>query len=80
MHGERADGFGNQQPLALVCASSQGLGFAVTLNGRDASKLDSARDELRRRVEGAEVGCIAADLTMSVGRATCVSSIDVTAG
>lgn len=62
---------------ALVCASSQGLGYAcaqslaregaeVILNGRDAAKLDRAAAELR--AIGAAVKVIAADQTTEAGR------------
>lgn len=64
---------------ALVCASSQGLGFACAealaregvlaiLNGRKQEKLDGAAAELLRRVPGASVQTIAADLTTEDGR------------
>jgi 3-oxoacyl-[acyl-carrier protein] reductase len=64
---------------AFVSASSQGLGFAcaeslaregvsVTLNGRNAEKLECSAEELRRRIPGAEVKCIVADLTTEEGR------------
>lgn len=62
---------------ALVCASSQGLGYAcaealaregcaVTLNGRDAEKLVNAATRLRET--GAQVRVIAADQTTDAGR------------
>lgn len=62
----------------LVCASSQGLGFAcaaalaregvqVVINGRDPSKLDRAADELRGGTEGAVVSTVVADLTSAAG-------------
>ena len=64
---------------AFVSASSQGLGFAcaealaregvaVTLNGRNAEKLEASAAELRRLVPGAEVSVIAADLCAKEGR------------
>jgi 3-oxoacyl-[acyl-carrier protein] reductase len=64
---------------ALICASSQGLGFAcaaslaregvmVTLNGRSAEKLASAASELQQRVQGAEVSFVVGDLTTDEGR------------
>jgi 3-oxoacyl-[acyl-carrier protein] reductase len=70
---------------ALICASSQGLGFAcaaslaregvaVTLNGRSAEKLDSAASELRQRVENAEISFVAADLTTEEGRQTILNA------
>lgn len=66
---------------ALVCASSQGLGFAcaealaregvcVVLNGRNAEKLEKAVAEMRSRVPEVEVRSIAADLTTDEGRRT----------
>ena len=62
---------------ALVCASSQGLGFAcaqslarekcaVILNGRDESKLKSAAAMLEEA--GAAVSIVVADLTTDAGR------------
>ncbi len=71
---------------AFICASSQGLGFAcaqalaregvhVTLNGRDAAKLETAAQELRAGVAGAQVDCIAADLTTGDGRALIVQRL-----
>ncbi len=64
---------------AFVSASSQGLGFAcaeslaregvsVTLNGRTAEKLEGSAEELRRRIPGADVKSIVADLTTEEGR------------
>lgn len=63
---------------ALVCASTQGLGFAcakalagegvrVFINGRDRAKLDSAAEALRQAT-GAEVGSIVADVTTTDGK------------
>ncbi|MEG3063150.1 MAG: SDR family oxidoreductase [Comamonas sp.] len=71
---------------AFICASSQGLGFAcaqalaregvhVTLNGRDAAKLETAAQELRAGAAGAQVDCIAADLTTADGRALIVQRL-----
>jgi 3-oxoacyl-[acyl-carrier protein] reductase len=70
---------GIQGRRALICASSQGLGFAcaaslaregvaVTLNGRSVEKLESAASELRQRVVNAEISFVAADLTTEEGR------------
>jgi 3-oxoacyl-[acyl-carrier protein] reductase len=66
---------------ALVCASSQGLGLAcaqalaqegchVTLNGRDAAKLERTALALREAVAGlgVEVHTVAADLCTEAGR------------
>lgn len=63
---------------AIVCGSSQGLGFAcaqalslegvhVVLNGRDRSKLDKAAGELRQTARAA-VTPVAADLSTAEGR------------
>ncbi|MBJ7576810.1 SDR family oxidoreductase [Devosia sp. MC532] len=71
---------------ALVCASSQGLGFAcatslaregvaVTLNGRNAEKLAAAVEKLRAEVPGAVVDFITADLTTTEGRAAILSAL-----
>jgi 3-oxoacyl-[acyl-carrier protein] reductase len=67
---------------ALVCASSQGLGFAcaqallsegvnVILNGRSESKLDAAAARLRGL--GGAVRTIAADLTTDEGRSLLIT-------
>ena len=64
---------------AFVAASSQGLGYAcarslaregvaVTLNGRDADKLDTAARRLRGEAAGADVRWVAGDLTEADGR------------
>lgn len=68
---------------ALVCGSSQGLGYAcaeallregvnVTLNGRNAEKLEKAADALRGL--GGEVRTVAADQTMDEGREVIISA------
>ena len=65
--------------LALVCASSQGLGFAcaealleagatVVINGRDVTKLGKVVNSLRERF-GERVTGAAADVTTEAGRA-----------
>ena len=65
---------------ALVCASSQGLGFAcafalsregaqVVINGRDPEKLAAARDRIAGET-GGEVEAVAADLETLEGRKT----------
>jgi 3-oxoacyl-[acyl-carrier protein] reductase len=70
---------------ALICASSQGLGLAcarslaregvsVTLNGRDAAKLETVAAGLRAEIEGAAVDFIAADLTTTEGRAAILAA------
>ncbi len=64
---------------ALVCASSQGLGYAcalalaqegciVTINGRHADKLAAAAQALRDAT-GATIHAVAADLNTDAGRA-----------
>jgi 3-oxoacyl-[acyl-carrier protein] reductase len=64
---------------ALVCASSQGLGFGcaqalagagarVIMNGRDAARLEGAAARLRAAT-GAEIIAIAADVGTEAGRA-----------
>ena len=69
---------------ALVCASSQGLGYAcaqalaaegceVWLNGRDRPKLEAAAAALRA-AGGATVHTVAADLDTEAGRAALVAA------
>jgi 3-oxoacyl-[acyl-carrier protein] reductase len=69
---------------AIVCASSQGLGYAcalalsaegcsIVLNGRDASKLAVAAQRLQKE-SGASVFCVAADLNTEAGRAALVAA------
>ncbi len=64
---------------ALVCASSQGLGYAcafalsregaiVTLNGRDAEKLEASRAKLAAAT-GRDVRAVVADINSPEGRA-----------
>lgn len=64
---------------ALICASSQGLGFAcalslaregvaVTLNGRAEEKLSAAADKIRSVIADADVTTVAADLCSEAGR------------
>ncbi|MFF7331769.1 SDR family oxidoreductase [Streptomyces sp. NPDC090306] len=76
---------------AFVAASSQGLGHAcarslaregvaVTLNGRDRTKLAAAAEALRTEIDGARVSWVAADLTTWDGRAgivTALPSVDI---
>ena len=63
---------------AIVCASSRGLGRAcavalaregvrVLISGRDAGRLEAARDEIARET-GAEVLAVPGDLSTEVGR------------
>ena len=71
---------------AFISASSQGLGLAcaealaregvhVTLNGRNAEKLEKAAKLLRETVVGAQVDFIAADLTTPDGRALIIQKL-----
>ena len=71
---------GIQGKKALVCASSQGLGYAcalalaqegceVFINGRDAQKLHLAAETLRRETS-ASVTPVQADIATEAGRAT----------
>ena len=71
---------------AFISASSQGLGLAcaealaregvhVTLNGRNAEKLEKAAKLLRETVAGAQVDFIAADLTTPDGRALTIQTL-----
>jgi 3-oxoacyl-[acyl-carrier protein] reductase len=70
--------------LALVCASSAGLGRAcaqalaaegvsVLMNGRDAARLEASAEEVRRAT-GAEVRSVAADLNTEAGRAALLAA------
>ena len=63
---------------ALVCASSRGLGracamslakngVAVTLNGRDAAKLEATAEEIRKQA-GVEVKTVLADVSTREGQ------------
>lgn len=69
---------------ALVCASSQGLGFAcaaalareacvVFINGRDPSKLATAAGELRSATRATIIE-VPADLNTEAGRATLIAA------
>lgn len=75
---------GIQGKKALVCASSQGLGYAcalalaqegceVFINGRDLPKLERAAEALRRET-GAKVTPIQADIAAEDGRATVLAA------
>jgi 3-oxoacyl-[acyl-carrier protein] reductase len=75
---------GIQGRQALVCASSQGLGYAcalalaqegcdVFINGRDAQKLERAADTLRRET-GARVTPVQADIATPAGRSALLQS------
>jgi 3-oxoacyl-[acyl-carrier protein] reductase len=70
---------------AIVCASSQGLGYAcaralaregvrVVINGRSAEKLENARAEMAAAT-GGDVRCMAADITTEQGRASLLSAL-----
>jgi 3-oxoacyl-[acyl-carrier protein] reductase len=70
---------------AIVCGSSQGLGFAcalalsqegvrVVINGRDKARLESAADRLRAAGR-AEVTPVAADLALADGRARLLEAV-----
>jgi 3-oxoacyl-[acyl-carrier protein] reductase len=76
---------GIQGRMALVCASSQGLGFAcasalaaegaeVVLNGRSAERLAEAASKLRANVEGAKVHEVVADLNTQEGQAALIGA------
>lgn len=76
---------GIESRTALVCASSQGLGYAcarslaregvaVTLNGRDEAKLADAAQALRNEVPKAAVDHVTADLSTKEGRGTILSA------
>lgn len=69
---------GIKNKRALICASSQGLGYAcakslakegvsVIINGRDEEKLERAANALKKATNG-DVSFIAADLTTAEGR------------
>ena len=69
---------------AIVCASSQGLGYAcalalaqegchVTINGRDADKLKRAAEALRLAT-GASVKAVQADINTDAGRAALLAA------
>lgn len=75
---------GIQGRKALVCASSQGLGYAcalalaqegceVFINGRDPDKLGRAAEALRRDT-GARVTPVQADLNTETGRAALLAA------
>lgn len=66
---------------ALVCASSSGLGYAcaaallkegasVWINGRNAQRLEAARQRLQAEI-GGQVQAVVADITTQEGRAAC---------
>lgn len=69
---------------ALVCASSQGLGYAcayalaregaeVTINGRDAARLDAAKISIEKAT-GGKVRAVVADLGDEAARATLIEA------
>ena len=70
---------------AIVCASSQGLGFAcavalaregveILINGRDAEKLNRARMNLLKEIPAAVVKPVVADLLSESGRDALVAA------
>ncbi len=75
---------GIQGREALVCASSQGLGYAcalalaqegctVYLNGRQAEKLERSAQQIREQT-GSAVVAVVADLDTEAGRATLLAA------
>jgi len=76
---------GIQGRMALVCASSRGLGWAcaealaregvhVVINGRDLAKVEQAAADLRT-LTGAGVVAVAADVTTAAGRAALLAAV-----
>ena len=76
---------GIQGRKALVCASSQGLGFAcaltlaaegceVVINGRNEEKLDSAAANIREQTGNQNARYVVGDLTTDEGRAAIVAA------
>lgn len=76
---------GIQGRKAIVCASSQGLGYAcatalaqegcaVVINGRDEAKLEAAAAKLKQETGASDVRWVAGDLTTAEGRATIVAA------
>ena len=70
---------------AIVCASSKGLGYAcaralaregviVTINGRDAGRLEEAAAKIKAEV-GADVNIAAADINTQAGRDALVAAV-----
>ncbi|CAM2155826.1 SDR family oxidoreductase [Pararobbsia alpina] len=75
---------GIQSRKALVAASSAGLGLAcatalaregcvVTINGRDLSRLERARESIAQET-GVEVATVVADINSESGRATLIQA------
>lgn len=71
---------------ALVTGSSAGIGFAaatalaregarVVLNGRDAQRLDAARERLLGLVPGADVSAVAADIATEAGAEALLAAV-----
>ncbi|PVX84780.1 SDR family oxidoreductase [Paraburkholderia unamae] len=74
--GRRAFIAASSQGLGLACAEALAHeGVALTLNGRDANKLEAAAQALRERVQGAQVSTIAADITTAEGREAIVRTL-----
>lgn len=66
----------SSQGLGLACAESLAReGAAVTLNGRNAEKLERVRGELQGKYPDARIGFIAADLGTDEGRSTILAKL-----
>ena len=70
---------------AIVCASSQGLGFAcatalaqegvhVWINGRDAEKLENSAEKIRQSTNNPNIFTAVGDITTDEGRAAIVAA------
>lgn len=77
---------GIQGRSAFICASSQGLGLAcaralaaegvdITLNGRDAEKLQAVTETLRAAFPAVNIDFIAADLTCAEARGRLLAAL-----
>jgi NAD(P)-dependent dehydrogenase (short-subunit alcohol dehydrogenase family) len=77
---------GLENKRALVTGSTAGIGLAtarllaaegaiVTINGRTERRVSAAVDEIRRRVPGAQVDGIAADLSNAAGAEAVISRL-----
>jgi 3-oxoacyl-[acyl-carrier protein] reductase len=76
---------GIEDRIAVICASSEGLGRAcafelaragctIVINGRDAAKLEATAAEIRGET-GATVHAVAADVGTSEGRAAILAAV-----